>query len=249
MNKGLSSGFGPRIEVASDYAEMSRRSAALIISALKARANLLLCASAGGTPIGTYAGLTKAYKRNPGLFSRLRVLQIDEWGGLKKGSPATCAEDLRQKLTNPLELRADQFTGFRTDAPDAASECARIARWLAVNGPIDLCILGLGLNGHIAMNEPADELLPFAHVATLTESSRKHGMLRGLTEKPGFGFTLGMREILESRQILLLVSGSSKRKVLRRLLQPYVSTDFPASFLWLHPKAMVLCDREAAGEN
>lgn len=247
MKKRLPSG-GFRVEVASNYAEMSRRSANLIISAVRARPNLLLCASAGGTPTGTYAYLAKSYKLSPGLFRKLRVLQIDEWGGLKRESPVTCAADLRQKLTAPLGLRDGQLTGFRTDAPNPPAECERIAKWLTANGPIDLCILGLGLNGHIAMNEPSKELVPFTHVAALTKSSQKHGMLRDLARKPTFGFTLGMQDILGSRQVLLLVSGRAKKAVVRRLLQPKVSTDFPASFLWLHPNTIVLCDREAVGK-
>ncbi len=249
MNQRLKSGGQLRLQIASSYAEMSRRSATLIISALKARPNLLLCASAGGSPTGTYAGLADWHKKRPGFFSKLRVLQIDEWGGLEAGSPATCAEDLRQKLTGPLELRANQFTGFRTDAPNPQFECARIGKWLAANDPIDICVLGLGLNGHIAMNEPAKELFPLVHVAALTRSSQRHAMIRDLPRKPRFGFTLGMQEILESRQVLMLVSGKAKKSVLRRLLEPKVSTDFPASFLWLHPNAVVLCDREAAGEE
>lgn len=234
-----------RLEIASDYEQMSRYGADRVVAALKQHPDLLLCASAGGTPTGMYAALAEQYKRSPGLFRKLRVLQIDEWGGLDAKSPVTCAADLRVKLTAPLQIPGSRFTGFRANAPDPAGECARISRWLAKNGPIDVCILGLGLNGHIAMNEPAHELVPDVHLAALTKSSQKHGMLRNLDRKPRFGFTLGMADILCSREILLVVSGAAKREVLRRLLEPKVSTHFPASFLWLHPNATVLCDRAA----
>jgi len=233
------------LEVADSYEAMSQRAADIIVAALKKRPNLLLCASAGGTPTRTYSCLAAECKAHARLFSRLRVLQIDEWGGLEPGSPVTCAADLRLKLANPIHLPPRRYVGFRTNAPDPTGECERISKWLAANGPIDVCILGLGLNGHIAMNEPARELTPDAHIAALTKSSQKHGMLRDLASKPKFGFTLGMRDILCSRQILLLVSGAAKRQVLQRLLEPKVSTQFPASFLWLHLNAAILCDREA----
>jgi galactosamine-6-phosphate isomerase len=97
------------------------------------------------------------------------------------------------------------------------------------------------------MNEPADELIPRAHVARLAYTSLKHPMLRNLKRKPRYGMTVGMADILSSRLILLLVNGRHKRAALKRLLKPTVTTQFPASLLWLHPRAIVLCDREAAG--
>ena len=174
------------------------------------------------------------------------MLQIDEWGGLTPGDPATCEADLRTKVLEPLGITRNRYQGFRTDATDPEAECARIARWLAANGPIDVCILGLGGNGHVAMNEPAEAMVPHAHVAELAKSSRNHAMLKHLAKKPRYGFTLGMADILCSRRILLLVNGKRKRSALKRLMRPRVTPRFPASFLWLHPDATVLCDREAA---
>jgi galactosamine-6-phosphate isomerase len=154
--------------------------------------------------------------------------------------------DLRQKLLSPLRLGPDRFVGFRTDASEPETECRRISRWLVANGPIDICILGLGYNGHVAMNEPSSAGIPRAHVAKLALISRNHAMLKGLARKPTYGLTLGLGEILQSRKILLLVSGKQKRTALRRLMTPEVTPRFPASFLWLHPDATVFCDREAA---
>jgi galactosamine-6-phosphate isomerase len=178
----------------------------------------------------------------------MRVLQVDEWGGLEKNHPASCEADVRVKLLEPLKIKSDRYFGFRTQASNAESECARMREWLAKNGPIDICILGLGLNGHVAMNEPAAELAPHAHVAALARSSLHHPMLKDLKAKPRYGLTLGMRDILSSQLVLLLVNGTHKRSALKRLLQPTVTTSFPASFIWLHPRGYVLCDREAAGK-
>ncbi len=240
---------GLKSQVADTYEAMSHAAAEFICSELRQQPNLLLCASAGGTPTRAYELLAARCQRQPRLFARLRVIQIDEWGGLAPGDPATCRADLRAKLLEPLGISHDRFVGFRTRAADPEAECGRIARWLAGNGLIDVCILGLGRNGHVAMNEPAEVLAPCAHVAVLDESSRHHAMLKHVAKKPRYGFTLGMAEILRSRRILLLVNGRQKRQVLRRLMKPGVTTSFPASFLWLHPDATVLCDREAAGNS
>ena len=238
-----------RVRVAKDYGTMSRRAADFIEAELKRRADLLLCASAGGTPTGLYRRLAKRYDAAPAIFKKLRVLQIDEWGGLPPGNPATCRTDLQNKLLQPLGISSQRFEGFRSDAPDPERECERISRWLAANGPIDICLLGLGLNGHVAMNEPADEFVPHPHVSKLTRSSLGHGMLKDLQAKPRYGLTLGLGDILRSRRILLVVSGQAKQTVMKRLLQPRVSPRFPASFLWLHSDVTIICDRDAAAKS
>jgi galactosamine-6-phosphate isomerase len=234
------------IEVAENHTAISRRAEQLIVSELKQKPDLLLCASAGATPTQLYELLATRCRRQPRLFKRMRVLQIDEWGGLERGHPATCESDLKTKLLKPLGIGRDRFFGFRTEARSPELECARVERWLATNGPIDICLLGLGLNGHVAMNEPAAALIPRVHVAGLARSSLNHPMLKSLSRKPRHGMTVGMGGILSSRIILLLVNGRHKRAPLKRLRGPIVTTQFPASFLWLHPRAIVLCDRDAA---
>ncbi len=238
---------GCGFEVHPDYQGMSRRAAEIILSGLRGKPDLLLCASAGGTPSRLYQLLAEEYGRTPELFPRLRVLQIDEWAGIPADHPASCRTDLQRKLVGPLHVTGRRAVFLNSNAADPEAECQRVSDWLAANGPIDICILGLGLNGHVAMNEPADCAQPSAHVASLSASSRRHGMLEHFSPKPRYGLTLGMGQILQSRAILLLVSGATKAAALDRLRDAQVSPRFPASFLWLHGDAVVLCDRAAAG--
>ena len=235
-----------RIQIDKDYKAMSARAADFIVAQLKRRPDLLLCASAGGTPTGPYEQLADRYTRQPQLFKKMRVVQIDEWVGPAPTHPATCRYDLQTKLLAPLRIEPSRFRGYKSDAADPHREPGTMSQWLEKNGPIDICILGLGLNGHIAMNEPGDELVPHAHVSKLTLQSQKHSMLATLKRKPRFGLTLGMADILASRKILLLVSGPTKTAILKRTLKPQVTTQLPASFLHLHPDVTVLCDRAAA---
>src|SRR5436305_10545129 len=146
------------LEVCESYGALSRRAAGLILAELKRRPNLLFCASAGNTPALTYRLLAAQGARAPRLFAKMRVLQLDEWGGLAPTHEAACRADLSTKLVEPLAISPARFQSFRSDAPDAQAECARMTRWLRAHGPIDLCLLGLGTNGHIAMNEPAPAL-------------------------------------------------------------------------------------------
>jgi len=238
----------PGLRIAATYERMSLLAADFITAELSRRPDLLLCASAGDTPTLAYDLLGVGSQHLPPLFERLRVCKIDEWAGLAADHPAGCETYLRDRLLRPLGIGPDRRVGFRGDAPDPQRECARIARWLAAHGPIDVCVLGLGTNGHVALNEPADTLTPHAHVVALARSSRQHPMIRSLRPKPTHGMTLGLAEILASRRILLLVSGRHKSPALARLLRPGLSTRFPASFLWLHPDVTILCDREAAAD-
>ena len=239
---------GPRLCVVEDYGALSRQAARLIDAEARTRPNLLLCASGGGSWAGCYEQLARRHRQNPGLFRQLRVVQIDEWGGLRPDNPATCRTQIRAQLVGPLGVTRERFAAFQSDPGDPARECARMQRWLATNGPIDLCLLGIGLNGHIALNEPAATLPPGVHVARLTARSLRSGMLKNAERKPRYGLTLGVGDILRSRRILLLVSGETKRAVFQRLLRPLVTPQFPASFLWLHPAVTVICDRAALPE-
>jgi galactosamine-6-phosphate isomerase len=234
------------IWVGDSYEAMSRQAAERILAALAGKPDLLLCAAGGSTPTRTYQLLAEYHAREPSTFRSLRVLKLDEWGGIGMDAPGACEAYLQTHLIRPLGLQDGRFFGFNSSPADPEQECERIRRRLAAEGPIDLCVLGLGVNGHIALNEPAPSLQPTAHVARLAEVSLRHPMLASAKTVPTYGLTLGMAEIFTSREILLLVSGVRKRAPLQRLLRREISTAFPASFLWLHPNWTLLCDRDAA---
>lgn len=232
-----------------DHEAMSRHAADLVIEGIRRQPGLLLCTAAGSTPTRTYEMLAAKAKTEPRLFDDLRVLKLDEWGGLEPSHPATCESYLRDYLIGPLNVPSERFIAFRSNAIVPQAECERIQSVLEPQLPIDYCVLGLGANGHLGLNEPAESLKPFAHVADLAESSLRHPMLVSADGRVHYGLTLGMAEIMQSRKILLLVSGAQKRQQLQRLLKPEISPRFPASFLWLHPDATLLYDRSASGSS
>jgi galactosamine-6-phosphate isomerase len=121
-----------------------------------------------------------------------------------------------------------------------------MAAWLAAHGPIDLNILGLGRNGHLGFNEPAAALQAGPHIARLSRASLRHSMIGNTHGRVRYGLTLGMGDLLRSREIVLLVNGPHKAAQLHRLLTGHVTPRFPASFLRLHPALTIFCDRAAA---
>jgi galactosamine-6-phosphate isomerase len=238
-----------KTSVALDYETLSYAAFHTVMDAIKRKPDMLLCASAGGTPRRTYSLLAEECARRPGRFSRLRILAIDEWAGLSATHPGRCVADLEANLIKPLGIPKSRFVAFRSSAPDLAAECQRVAQWLRTNGPIDLCILGMGTNGHMAMVEPAAAFAVGPHIAKLAPSSLLHPLLADTRPKPKYGLSVGMDDILRSREALLMVSGRTKQAAIERLLQPRITTQFPASFLWLHPNATLLCDEAAYPGN
>ena len=244
--------LGFDLQVLSDHEEMSVRASELIVDLLKIKPDAVICLPTGNTPTRMYKLLAAEFLVQPSLFEKARFIQLDEWGGLNANHPSCCAFYLRKHLLKPLQVanpngESKRLIEFVGDALDPQAECERVSLALSVWGGIDLCILGLGANGHLALNEPGTELIQAAHVAQLAESSMQHSMIRDLSHKQPYGLTLGMGDILGSRQILLLVSGTAKKKVLEKLRDGKLSTQFPASFLWTHRRVVCLCDREAAG--
>ncbi|MEX0612164.1 MAG: 6-phosphogluconolactonase [Pirellulales bacterium] len=231
--------------VLADYEALSQHAAHWLVARLREQPAALLCLAAGSTPLRTYELLAQRGAAEPTLFERCRLLKLDEWGGLEPDDPATCDAQLRSSLVSPLGL-SDRYVAFDSQPQNLEAECERIAEWLKRNGPIDTCVLGLGLNGHVGFNEPADLLRPHAHVATLSESSLTHAMLRRSMRRPTYGLTLGMADLLQSQHVLLLVSGAAKRDALKRMLSGQITTDFPASLLQLHRNVLLICDAAAA---
>ena len=221
---------------------MSRQAAARVIAAAASKSDSLLCAPAGNSPTGLYRELAGEAERNPDLFRSLRIVKLDEWLGLPASDAATCEHFLKARLLEPLAIAAERYIAFDPETADPLLECARVQGELERQGPIDLCILGLGKNGHVGLNEPGPSLQPRCHVAKLSEETLKHAMMSASESKPTRGLTLGIGDILHARKIVLLVTGEGKRPVISRFLDGTMTTELPATLLWLHHDLEVFLD-------
>ncbi len=230
-----------RVHHCRDYEEISRQAAARVIAVAASKSDLLLCAPAGNSPTGLYRELAGEAERSPHLFRSLRIVKLDEWLGLPASDAATCEHFLKARLLEPLAIAAERYIAFDSEAEDPLRECARVQGELERRGPIDLCILGLGKNGHVGLNEPGP-LQPRCHVAKLSDETLKHAMMSARESKPTRGLTLGIGDILHARKIVLLVTGEGKRPVISRFLDGAVTTDLPATLLWLHHDLEIFLD-------
>lgn len=242
---------------------LDKACAEAISGLIRQQPGLLFCAATGSSPAGVYQRLvelagsspagvyqqlagsagsssTGAYQqsRKAGLdISALRVVKLDEWAGLPMEHYGSCESYLRQHLIRPFSIRPENYLSFNSQAESPQAECSRISTELESWGTIDLCILGIGLNGHIAFNEPASVLQRGVHLATLTETSQAHPMVNGADYPLKFGYTLGMEAIMQSRKIMLIIQGPHKKAIFQELMAGTISTFLPASLLWLHANA------------
>jgi len=231
------------IRVYKNYQELSKAGAKEIFAYLEKKRKAVICVATGESPKGIYNLLTSRKE----LFSETVFLKLDEWGGIPPNDPSTCESYIKKFIITPLGLTDDRLLGFNTNPKKPDEECKRVLKLLDSLGGIDISILGLGSDGHIGLNFPAESIPESIH--TVPGELLTHSMLQDAIHKPQYGFTLGFREILMSSKIILPVSGSSKREALKKFLRGELTTQNPASILRLSQNLIVLCDEEAYGSN
>lgn len=206
-----------------------------IITELQYKSDSLISFATGNSPTGIYHQL-KAKKESFNT-SQLKFIKLDEWAGLDMEAEGSCEHYIQKYLLQTLHISSESFISFNSMADSPEKECLRIQEYLDDNGPIDICLLGLGVNGHVAFNEPSEYLQPNVHYAQLSQPSLEHSMVKNNSAALKNGYTLGMANILQSKTILLIVHGIHKNEILNKLKSGNITTQLPASFLWLHHNA------------
>lgn len=229
-----------------NYETMSRKACEILIQCLMEKPDALFCIATGNSPTETYRLFVKEVRERGIDTSRMRVIKLDEWCGLEKDTPATCEYYVRKYILNPLAIEDDRYISFNSMEKDAEYECDRISCLLEKNGGIDCCILGLGKNGHLGLNEPSSELNPFIHKTPLQPKTQTHTMLASNNQSVSHGYTLGMKDILNSKKILMLVTGEGKEQAYETLQRKIITSYQPANYLWLHSNADCIVDHSVA---
>lgn len=233
------------IEVLRDGNEIGDAASELIVQEIKLRPNLLLCTATGETPTNTYTKLVNKKELYP--TDQFRVLKLDEWGGVPMSNPMTCEYYLRKFILRPLNISQKNYFGFNSNSINPEKEIQRMKSVLIEQGQIDICVLGLGMNGHIAFNEPPGDSERGCHIASLSASSLLHPMAQNMGIVPKYGLTLGIKEIMQSKKIIMLISGEHKVKIAKEFLSGVISEKIPASYLWLHSEVYCFIDESAKG--
>jgi glucosamine-6-phosphate deaminase len=219
-----------------------------VVRAVAINPRLVLGLPTGRTPVPLYAQLAIQFRLGRIDFGSVRTFNLDEFVGIAPGDPRSYRSFMQRHLFDHVNLKPRHIHFLNGAAPDIAGECQRYDRALRSAGPIDLTILGLGTNGHIGFNEPANVLEAVTHRVRLTPATRRaNAALFGNSVRsvPREGLSMGIAAILRSRRIFLIATGRSKARCIERLVNGPLTPRWPASFLQLHGRVEVWVDREA----
>jgi glucosamine-6-phosphate isomerase len=235
------------IKVHSSYDEMSRAAANFIAEYIRNYPVALLCFPSGDTPTGIFKCLVEDAGTGKVDFKDCTFVGLDEWVDLDESYEGSCRHYMDQHLFFPLNIHPDNIRFFNGAADDLDAECDRIDSFIRERGPIDLMMVGLGLNGHVGLNEPGVDFDSYSHVSNL-DPKTKHIAKKYFKEEVVLtrGITLGPRHLLESKVAILIATGSKKAEILTQVLQQEVANSIPASIIQKHADAYVFIDRNAA---
>ena len=233
-----------RIQVLKDYKELSERGAAIIAETVRQNPRAVLGLATGATPEGVYDELVSMYEAGALDFSGVTTVNLDEYYPIDPSDEQSYRYFMEKHLFSRVNIRPENTNLPMGSAPDPVEEAVRYEGLLASLGYADLQLLGVGQNGHIGFNEPAEALFAETHLTPLTESTLAANSIY-FTDRtmPTEALTMGMGSILRAKRILLLASGKSKHAAITRLLAGEITTECPITFLLLHPCCTVLCDR------
>ncbi|MFD2116515.1 glucosamine-6-phosphate deaminase [Paenibacillus yanchengensis] len=226
--------------------ELDNHAAQIFANLLQSKPNAVLGLATGSTPIGLYNALVQLYKNNEVSFKQAYTFNLDEYIGITPDNPQSYSYFMHEQLFNHIDLPAEHIHLLDGTASDAKEECQRFEEKLTEK-PLDIQLLGLGHNGHIAFNEPAEALSAKTHIVKLDEKTLQANarFFASIDEVPKHAMTMGIASIMKAKHILMLVRGADKAAIVKQALQGPITTQVPASLLQLHANVTVLLDEEA----
>lgn len=236
-----------RLVIAKDYEDMSRKAANVIAAQILLKPDSVLGLATGSTPIGTYSRLVEKYQAGELDFSQVTTVNLDEYRGLSPENDQSYRYFMDYHLFSKVNIPAENhFLPDGTNA-DSGAECARYKGVIDRLGGTDLQLLGLGHNGHIGFNEPADAFIKDVHMVDLTERTIEANkrFFASADDVPRQAYTMGIGTIFQAKKILLVVSGAEKMEALDKVMNGPICPQVPGSVLQLHPDVIVVADEAA----
>lgn len=240
-----------KIIVTKSYDEMSKAAADVFEKEIRNNPELVLGLATGSTPVGTYRELVRRHLENGLDFSRTKSFNLDEYVGLSGDNPNSYRHFMDEHLFNHINIEREN-----THVPDGLTENPKeygkkYDQMILESGGIGIQLLGIGSNGHIAFNEPDEELPVGTGLVELSEQTIADNarFFQSAEHVPTQAISMGMGSILKAGKIILLASGEGKAEVISELLnRGKVTSRIPATFLLLHPDVTLVCDEEAYSE-
>ena len=236
--------------VASDE-EMGRIAADRIQAVFTAKPNAVLGVATGSSPMPIYAELIDRYRKGELSFAQSRAFMLDEYIGLPLDHPERYRNVIETSIAGPVDFPEGAVQGPNGNAEDPEAAAAQYDASIKAAGGVDIQILGIGSDGHIAFNEPGGALDSRTHVGVLTEQTRRDNarfFVGDIDQVPTHCMTQGLGTIMEARSIVLVAQGEGKAQAIRDMIEGPISEDCPASVLQNHPDVLILVDQAAASK-
>jgi len=232
-----------------DYHELSVKTAEQIASIILEKPDALLCFPAGDTSVGTFNQLIELNKAGKISFKQCKIVGLDEWANLGKMKNENCFSFLKKHFFDHIDFSPSNLCFFDGESSDLENECRRTDNFIQKNGPIDMMLLGVGMNGHLGLNEPGTSFDLYSHIVDLDNITKIVGQkyFSGNDNvKLTRGISLGIKYIMEAKTVILQLNSAKKAEVVKRLIDSEISTDFPVSVMKSHANAFLLLDKEAS---
>ncbi|MEO5745565.1 MAG: glucosamine-6-phosphate deaminase [Terracoccus sp.] len=235
--------------VITEYAgEVADLSADAIEAALRRRPDAVLGVATGSSPVGTYDELGRRVAARTISLARASAFMLDEYVGLPAGHRESYRSVIQRIFAAKVDIDPDRIHGPEGTSADIPSACADYEQAIVDAGGIDLQLLGIGSDGHIAFNEPSSSLASRTRIKTLTHQTRlDNSRFFGgdLDAVPTHCLTQGIATILDARRIVLVATGRSKAEAINHTVEGALSAMWPGSALQLHPDVTVIVDTAA----
>lgn len=236
-----------KVIVEKDYKMLSKKAAEILKEEIENNPSIVLGLATGSTPVETYNELIRYHKEEGLDFSKVKTFNLDEYVGLDGDHPNSYRYFMNENLFNHINIDLDNTFVPDGKALDTIKYCKDYDQFIDQAGGIDIQILGIGTNGHIAFNEPDDSLSVNTSIVDLTQSTIESNarFFDSMDEVPKTAITMGIGSILKAKKIILLASGSSKAEIVKALIEgDRISTQLPASLLLLHPDVTIIVDED-----
>ncbi len=233
-----------------NYEQMSKLAAEIIAKVVRSKPNAVLGLATGSTPVGTYKELIRLHKEEGLDFSGVTTFNLDEYVELEPTHDQSYRYFMNDNLFNHINV--DKSKTFVPDgmAKDVPAFCKWYEDQMLKTGGIDVQLLGIGGNGHIAFNEPGSSLGSRTRVKTLDDKTIKDNarFFKSAEEVPKYAITMGIGTIMDARQLVLLANKETKADAIQRTVEGPITAMVPATIVQLHPKATIITDKQAAGK-
>lgn len=204
----------------------------------------------GSTPLGVYRYFIDNYQAQKVSFRQVKAFNLDEYVGLTPSHPRSFASAMKNELFSHIDILPENINALDGSKEDMIQECQRYESLIDAN-PIDIQILGIGMDGHIAYNEPGSPLDGACHVVDLHQESIESSLDYGfdhIEDVPTQGVTQGIGTIMKAKQLIMMAKGEKKADLVKRMIYGEVTPDFPSSIIQRHPNVIVCLDRNAASQ-